>query len=206
MSYKLKVAYILSHIRNRPGPKHLPMSSDITRELTTLGAYKGNWKNGLPHGRGVYQYSNGDVFDGQWRYGKKDGRGMYRFASGTVFDGFWTNNKETRGVYSFYTYDTFNYDTATKSMRDAVAAAAPFCRHAPVSQEVRRPYRYLIDDEPFIETSAKFFGQEKWAKARRIFVVMKIVDSWTQTTYAPGGAGAKSAADEFKRARVACGR
>lgn len=41
--------------------------------------YIGLFKNGLPHGKGEYDYNNGDVFIGQWLNGHKDGKGKFTF-------------------------------------------------------------------------------------------------------------------------------
>ena len=36
------------------------------------------------HGKGVYYYANGDVYDGCWQQDKKQGYGQYRFQTGKV--------------------------------------------------------------------------------------------------------------------------
>lgn len=37
------------------------------------------------HGKGVYYYSNGDIYDGCWHNDKKHGQGEYRFRDGKVY-------------------------------------------------------------------------------------------------------------------------
>ena len=58
------------------------------------GEYKGNWKDGKMHGRGIYTYKNGDVYDGDWENGKKHGRGRYTYKNGKIYAGEWKNDKK----------------------------------------------------------------------------------------------------------------
>lgn len=45
--------------------------------------YKGEFLNGMKHGRGVYSYlSSGEVYDGEWRSDQWNGRGIYYLTSG----------------------------------------------------------------------------------------------------------------------------
>ena len=46
--------------------------------------YKGEIKNGKPHGKGVYSFVNGDVFEGMFMEGKKSGKGILRTNDGEV--------------------------------------------------------------------------------------------------------------------------
>lgn len=39
--------------------------------------YIGNFKYGLPDGKGKYLYKNGDIFQGYWQNGYKDGKGKF---------------------------------------------------------------------------------------------------------------------------------
>jgi hypothetical protein len=42
--------------------------------------YIGNFKDGLPDGKGKYVYKNGDNFFGYWKDGKKDGKGKFEYS------------------------------------------------------------------------------------------------------------------------------
>ena len=42
---------------------------------------------GQRHGRGVYRYADGDVYEGDYKDNKKHGRGVFRYTSGDVYEG-----------------------------------------------------------------------------------------------------------------------
>lgn len=55
--------------------------------------YSGSFKDGLPSGKGVYQWQNGDIYDGDWIKGKMDGNGTMTYKrsgkADSVVKGFW---------------------------------------------------------------------------------------------------------------------
>lgn len=55
--------------------------------------YLGEFKDGLPHGKGVYRWKNGDFYEGEWANGKKDGDGGMAYKrngkADSVITGFW---------------------------------------------------------------------------------------------------------------------
>lgn len=55
--------------------------------------YIGEFKDGLPHGKGLYRWKNGDLYEGSWINGKKEGPGGMSYKrSGkpdSVVTGFW---------------------------------------------------------------------------------------------------------------------
>ena len=64
--------------------------------------YEGDYKDNNRHGRGVCRYANGDVYEGDYKDDKRHGRGVYRSADGAVYEGDWKDNKmHGRGVYRF---------------------------------------------------------------------------------------------------------
>ena len=65
-------------------------------EAFGIDSYKGKFSAGLPHGRGVYTWANGDQYDGQWKEGKRSGEGTLslKIADGdSIVDGLWKDNK-----------------------------------------------------------------------------------------------------------------
>jgi hypothetical protein len=61
--------------------------------MWTNGArYEGEFRNGLPHGRGVYRYDDGGRYEGQLAAGKRQGSGVYTWASGAVYQGRFEND------------------------------------------------------------------------------------------------------------------
>ena len=64
--------------------------------------YNGEFKNGRLEGTGVYQWSNGDAYNGELKAGKREGRGFEKYASGNVYDGEWKTGKyDGRGIYKY---------------------------------------------------------------------------------------------------------
>ena len=55
--------------------------------------YDGNWHRGRRHGEGTYTYCNGDVYIGEWEDGYKSGKGVMKWRNGDVYEGEWAMNK-----------------------------------------------------------------------------------------------------------------
>lgn len=61
--------------------------------------YEGGFSEGLMHGVGVMQYSDGRVYSGQWRYGREEGEGEMTWPDGKRFTGQWRGGAPNgRGV------------------------------------------------------------------------------------------------------------
>ena len=64
--------------------------------------YEGDFKDGKKHGRGVYRFANGSVYEGDWKDGKEHGQGVCRYADGAVYEGNWKDsNMYGRGVLRY---------------------------------------------------------------------------------------------------------
>ena len=56
--------------------------------------YEGEWKDDKMHGRGVFRYADGDVYEGEWEDGKMHGRGVFRYPDGSIaHDGQWKDGQ-----------------------------------------------------------------------------------------------------------------
>ena len=89
-------------------------------------AYVGTFKNGVPHGKGTYTYSDGATYVGEFLNGKESGKGIfncwvhgasyignffdgkkhgfgvYKYPSGDIYKGEWLNGmKHGRGKYTY---------------------------------------------------------------------------------------------------------
>jgi hypothetical protein len=68
--------------------------SEASLDPSTVVLYEGEWRDGLPHGRGVMRWQNGDVYDGEFDNGQPHGSGTaeavantFTFADGRVYTG-----------------------------------------------------------------------------------------------------------------------
>lgn len=56
-------------------------------------SYKGEFSKGLPNGKGVYEFKNGDVFTGVFKKGLKDGEGVLKVnETGETVKGYWKSD------------------------------------------------------------------------------------------------------------------
>ena len=39
------------------------------------------------HGRGVFKFSNGEIYDGEYKEDLKHGPGVYKYANGNMYEG-----------------------------------------------------------------------------------------------------------------------
>lgn len=63
--------------------------------------YEGQFRNGLPDGKGTYLWSTGEKYTGQWKNGKRNGIGEYTFPDNgkdTTNRGQWVDDKYTGPV------------------------------------------------------------------------------------------------------------
>ncbi len=70
--------------------------ADGDGEASGRDHYIGEFKRGLPHGKGTYDWSTGEVYEGVWRKGLRHGAGNYSFFSNgmdTTIAGRWVNDE-----------------------------------------------------------------------------------------------------------------
>ena len=54
--------------------------------------YDGEWSYDTQHGKGTFNYENGDIYKGNWHNGDKEGQGTYIWNDGRRYVGKWKNN------------------------------------------------------------------------------------------------------------------
>ncbi len=75
------------------------------------GRYRGQTRDGEFHGKGRYDWPNGDRYVGQWKDGDQHGRGTFIWADGGSYTGQWKNGKEHgKGVQRLADGDTYRGD------------------------------------------------------------------------------------------------
>jgi len=75
------------------------------------GSYEGEFEKGYPHGHGVCIYNDGSRYEGDWYAGFKDGEGIYKFPSGHEYVGEFANdNIDGKGAILFTTGEAYNGD------------------------------------------------------------------------------------------------
>ena len=88
-------------------PKETSKKKKIKKCIFENGEYTGEMRDGLPHGKGVFKYKNGNEYDGEFIKGLKDGHGCCKNNEGE-YDGFWKEDKkEGHGKYTFKNGDLY---------------------------------------------------------------------------------------------------
>jgi hypothetical protein len=75
------------------------------------GIYTGALRDGVPDGKGVYQYTNGDRYEGEFLAGRFEGHGIYRYPDGNYFEGDFTAGRAAgRGTLRLTTGEHYATD------------------------------------------------------------------------------------------------
>ena len=65
--------------------------------------------NGFKHGRGIYKYASGDLYEGDYQFDLKHGNGKMLFATGDEYVGQWERDEfHGKGRYTFNQKDSLN--------------------------------------------------------------------------------------------------
>ena len=81
--------------------KGLPEGKGI-KQWINGDRYEGEYKNDRKDGKGIYFYHNGDRYEGEWEQGMRDRTGFYYYKNGDRYDGDWKGDKKQgKGVYYY---------------------------------------------------------------------------------------------------------
>ena len=66
------------------------------------GKYKGQFKNDVKDGKGIYYYNDDNKYEGEWKNDLKEGKGIFYWKNGDRYEGEFKNNKmEGRGIFYY---------------------------------------------------------------------------------------------------------
>lgn len=77
-------------------------TADSKSERGTLGKrkYEGTFQNNLMHGKGTFDWGDGQKYVGEYIRGDKEGYGEFDWGDGQVYKGHWKNGKQHgKGVF-----------------------------------------------------------------------------------------------------------
>jgi hypothetical protein len=91
----------------------IPVPPDSLQHVSEMSfpngdKYRGEFKDGLFHGWGVYTYGSGDKYEGEFRYNMKDGKGTLTFNTRDKYIGeFKSDMREGKGTLLFANGDKY---------------------------------------------------------------------------------------------------
>ena len=89
--------YVLYKFKNSSGMQWKPFGDAKVQPI-----YKGEIKNVIPNGQGVYTYPDGKKYFGQWKDGKINGQGTYTSPFRWKYVGEFSEGKfHGRGIYTY---------------------------------------------------------------------------------------------------------
>src|SRR6185312_7025404 len=73
---------------DKPWIQHRTKLVTKTKTFSNGDKYTGQFNSkGLQHGKGVYEFVNGDIYDGDFVNGKFEGKGKFTSAEGDIYEG-----------------------------------------------------------------------------------------------------------------------
>ena len=76
---------------------------------TNGNVYEGCFNEGVKQGRGTFTWSDGDVYDGEFENDMRNGSGVYIYKNGNRYDGEWKDNvKSGHGVFYYRNGDRYD--------------------------------------------------------------------------------------------------
>lgn len=71
------------------GMEHAPSDREAEHVFSEEATYRGQWRDGKPHGIGTMEYKGIATYNGGWIAGLKQGQGSMAWMSGNTYDGAW---------------------------------------------------------------------------------------------------------------------
>ena len=72
---------------------------DHNNESIKRVKYIGQILNGVPEGKGIMYWNNGDIYEGDWKNDKREGKGIMFKKNGDIYEGEWKNGLyEGKGI------------------------------------------------------------------------------------------------------------
>ncbi|MCL2082621.1 MAG: hypothetical protein FWH04_05225 [Oscillospiraceae bacterium] len=87
------------------------LNGEIERDITYENGitYRGEYKDGVPNGKGVLTFANENTYDGDFVDGMLTGKGIYTWADGKIYEGDFVDGKRHgKGVYKSTSGSTYN--------------------------------------------------------------------------------------------------
>ena len=82
--------------------KEIKYDFDPKNPVNKRVKYIGQVLNGVPEGKGVMEWNNGERYEGEWKNDLKDGKGIHYFPNGERYEGEFKNgNAEGKGIYYY---------------------------------------------------------------------------------------------------------
>lgn len=82
-----------SEFANRPNQETQDATHTESKNYAQ-GSYRGELRNGFPHGKGIFSFWNGTVYQGQFQDGRFHGTGRMTYNDSSVIEGTFLNDRE----------------------------------------------------------------------------------------------------------------
>ena len=101
---------VLDNEEIRTGNKKIKLSeASDNEEKIDVDTYEGEYNADLKkEGRGIFRFTNGDIYEGEFKNDKFEGKGLFRFVNGSTYQGdFKDDKREGRGIFRFANGDVY---------------------------------------------------------------------------------------------------
>ncbi|XP_011315495.1 radial spoke head 1 homolog [Fopius arisanus] len=134
------------------------LQGEEEEDVNLMGVYEGERNsNGLRHGKGKYQFPNGDIYIGEYCRGSRNNQGVYIFKNGARYDGEWRSGlKYGRGTFLYP--DGTRYEGEWKRDERCGFGVYYYLNKDIYEGAWRNNLRHGLGSYHFSESSVKFMG------------------------------------------------